>query len=110
MKQSCGNPVKSGAHIWPDAIFLNEGSTSINSTFVLEEAGNRFGGEFIKNNKTDDSTAVAVIGRLIVPDNFIYVNCGENKTCVFGYGPVAAPVKIDDWQLRHLNKLPVNIE
>jgi len=105
LEQTCGNPLKSGTHSWPDAIFLNKDSSTSNSlTFILEDAGNRFGKDFIQNNSTGDSVAVAVAGRLIAGDNLVYVKCGEEKTCGFGYGPISAPVQINYELMRDLNQ------
>jgi len=120
LQQSCGNPVKTGVHSWTDAIFLGDNIDDIheimsgiettinNNNNVLKEVDKSFGKEFIQNNNNSDSVAVAVIGTLITRDNLVYVKCGEEKTCGFGYGPIAAPAQIEYWQMRHLNQDDVN--
>lgn len=122
LQQSCKNPVKSGAHTWPDTVFLGNKVDSIRETMVesdyttvidsnnnvLKEANKRFGKEFIQNNSNNNYFAVAVIGQLITRDNLVYVKCGDEKTCGFGYGPIAAPAQIEYWQMLNLNQDDVN--
>ena len=106
LRQSCENTVKAGEHTWPDAIFLNDSKAPKQSVdryaYELKEADHRRGKEFIQNNNDGDSVSVAVIGELTTSDNLVYVKCGEEKTCGFGYGPVAAPAQITYWSMRHL--------
>jgi len=118
LQQSCENPVKSGAHAWPDTIFLGNKVDNIRETMgesdypiildsnsnLLKETDKRFGKSFIQNNSNSNNVAVAVIGQLTTRDNLVYVNCGEGKTCGFGHGPIAAPAQIEYWQMRHLNQ------
>ena len=114
MEQSCGNPVKSGAHIWPDAVFLNDDSSPIyvsnHKKFIdyydskLKEAIRLVGKNYSPNKDNDNNVTVAVIGHLITSDNLVYVKCGEEKTCGSGYGPIVAPVQINYRHMRHLNQ------
>jgi len=113
LQQSCGNVVKSGDHIWPDAIFLSKytrSEPSERTSSFLKEADERFGKMFIHNNNSSDSIAVAVYGTFTVGDDLAYVKCGENneKTCGFGYGPIVAPVQFDYWDMRYLNQSNTN--
>ena len=122
LQQSCGNPIKSGTHRWPDAIFMDEMdnmSAGSPSEGVREANRNRYisflkaaenlrGKDFIKNNSNGAGIAVAVIGRLITSDNLIYINCGEEKTCGFGYGSITAPAQITYWLIHHLNQQDSN--
>jgi len=110
LEQQCGNTLKSGTYSWPDAIFLKKNSSdSKRLTFILEDVDKRFGKEFIQNNVNDDSVAVAVAGgRLIFSDDLVQIKCGEEKTCGFGYGPIAAPMQIDYELMRYLNQHDAN--
>jgi len=111
LKQSCGNHLQSGAHTWPDAIFLNKNSSdSKRMTFILEDADKRFGKDFTQNNSNGDSVAVAVAGRLVAGDSLVYVKCGEEKTCGFGYGPIVAPIQINYELMRYLTHQNTNTE
>ena len=112
LRQSCGNPVKSGTHVWPDTIFLDDSNVESEAIVnnpnnqnsrVLKEAVTLYGKAFIHNNSDNDGNAVAVIGRLRTSYNLVYAKCGEEKTCGFGYGPIAAPAQIEYWQMRYLN-------
>jgi len=67
----------------------------------LKETINRFGKNFIQNNKSGGNVAVAVIVNIITFDNLLYVKCGEGKTCGFGYGHIAAPKRIDYEHIRY---------
>ena len=106
LQQSCGNPVKAGAHIWPDAISLNDVNVHKQGVdryvYDLKETDYLHGRNYIQSNSSDDIVAVAVIGRLTTSDNLVYVKCGEEKTCGFGYGPIAAPAQIIYWSIRQL--------
>jgi len=114
MEQSCGNPVTYGDHNWSDAIFLNKDINRVNVTehkklidnfdFMLNEAINFAEKNYIQNNDIDHNIAVAVIGQLITSDNLVYVECGENDTCGFGYGPIAAPLQMNYYHMRHFNQ------
>ena len=117
LRQSCGNPVKSGTHVWPDAIFLDD--SNVDSEAVvnnpnnfwgrdLKETVNIYGKDYIKNNSDNDGNAVVVIGRLRTSYNLVYVKCGEEKTCGFGYGPIAAPAQIEYRQMRYLSEDDTN--
>jgi len=118
LQQSCGTPVKSGVHNWPDAIFLGNNVDDMreviiekNNNNALKEADKRFGKDFIlSNSNNDNSVAVAVIGRLTTRENLVHVSCGEGKTCGFGYGPIAAPAQIEYWQMHHLNQDDINTQ
>jgi len=117
LEGSCGNSVKAGdnnGHTWPDAIFVNlrEGGGDVKKDFEtwLWERTEQFGKDyFIKNYGADNNAnLVAVAGILIVPDKFVFTKCDTNETCGFGYGPIAAPMRIDSWHVRYLNQQEKN--
>ena len=113
LEGSCGNPIKSGSHTWQDAISVNFNDAELNAhkqhidvfDSWLNEEGDHFVKDFIKNyGNGNNGVPVAVVGDLVVPDNLVYTKCGEKKTCGFGYGPIAAPLRIDSWHMRYLNQ------
>jgi len=94
LEQPCGNPIKSGDHIWPDAVFLNFISNPpYLKSFIdghddrLKEAIDRYGKDFIQNNNSGNNVAVAVIGSMVTFENLVYVKCGEEKHVVSGTVP-----------------------
>ena len=104
LQQSCGNTVKSDVHSWPDAIFLGKDSTIRQYESIFIKAENRFWKDLIQKSSSDDNIVVAVMGKLTTSDNLTYVKCGKEKTCGFGYGPIATPAQIEYVYIHYLNQ------
>lgn len=118
LTQSCGNPIKSGEHIWPDTIFLNENipTSAIYDKFmegndsILKEVIELVGKNIIQNNNSENNSVVVAIGTLVTGDNLVYVKCGEEKTCGSGYGSIAAPAQLNYYHMRYLNQQNANTD
>lgn len=101
LQQSCGDSLKSGDFVWPNAISLKEWGPqekywSINNSKWENDFAKQLAR--LSNEKLDprdrNGRWVAVYGVLDSRDQLVATPCGKGEICGCGYGPLSAPVQL----------------